>query len=379
MSNIIAPYQIETFSSELTDLKTRLALTRWPDRETPQDWSQGIPLAYMKEIHEYWMNSYDWPARLELLNRWPGYKTEFDGLGIHFLHIQSDSENARPLLLTHGWPGSIVEFQKVIGLLTNPTAHGGDASDAFHLVIPTLPGFGYSDKPTAPGWDIDRIAETWDQLMLRLGYDKYLAQGGDWGAIVTQAIGTQNKGHCEAIHINMPIAPPDPDQMDDLSELELGALSAMQFYQEHDSGYSKQQSTRPQTLGYGLADSPIGQAAWILEKYYQWMDCDGHPENVVSRDELLDNVMMYWLPDAGTSSARIYWESFGSTGAKPIDIPVGCSIFPKEIFKTSERWARKRFSNLIHFEVLDKGGHFAAFEQPEVFVDQVRRCFSKVK
>lgn len=378
MSEII-PFQINTPQVDIEDLKTRLSLTRWPDKETPDDWSQGIPLAYMQEIHAYWLHEYDWPARETLLNQWPGFKTELDGLGIHFLHVRSPHENAMPLLLTHGWPGSIVEFQKVIGPLTDPVAHGGDAADAFHLVMPTLPGFGYSDKPTAPGWNINRIASAWDELMARLGYEKYFAQGGDWGSIVTAAIGVQNKGHCQAIHMNMPIAPPDPETMDDLSELEQSALAALQFYQEHDSGYSKQQSTRPQTLGYGLADSPIGQAAWILEKFYQWMDCDGHPENIASKDELLDNVMMYWLTDSAASSARIYWESFGSTGADPISIPVGCSIFPKEIFKTSERWARKRFTNLVHFESLTRGGHFAAFEQPASFVDQVRTCFRKVR
>ena len=375
----ITPFTIKTSDSALEDLKQRLQMTRWPDAETPDDWSQGIPLAYMKEIHAYWLNDYDWQDRQAKLNQWPGYMTEIDGLDIHFLHIESPSEHARPLLLTHGWPGSIIEFQKVIGPLSDPASHGGSDEDAFHLIVPTLPGFGYSGKPTSPGWNIDRIAAAWDQLMARLGYNEYFAQGGDWGAIVTAAIGVQNKGQCKGVHMNMPIAPPDPETMDDLTELEQSALAAMQYYQEHDSGYSKQQSTRPQTLGYGLADSPIGQAAWILEKFYQWMDCDGHPENIASKDELLDNVMMYWLPDAAASSARIYWESFGSTGVDPIELPVGCSIFPKEIFKTSERWARKRFSNLVHFEVLDKGGHFAAFEQPDVFIDQIRRCFQQIR
>ena len=375
----ITPFLIETSDQELNDLKNRLTLTRWPDKETPNDWGQGIPLAYMKEIQDYWISSYDWQARLTQLNRWPGYKTVIDGLEFHFLHIESGSPNAVPLILTHGWPGSIVEFQKVIGPLTDPVSFGGDDADAFQLVIPTLPGFGYSGKPAEPGWNIERIASAWDELMLRLGYNQYYAQGGDWGAIVTAALGVQNKGHCQGIHMNMPIAPPDPEQMDDLTELEQRALNAMQFYQEHDSGYSKQQSTRPQTLGYGLADSPIGQAAWILEKFYQWMDCDGHPENIVDRDELLDNVMLYWLPDAAASSARIYWESFGSTSTDAIKIPVGCSIFPKEIFQTSERWAKKRFHQLVHFDVLDKGGHFAAFEQPDIFVDQIRNCFRKMR
>lgn len=375
----ITPFKISVSDADLDLLNQKLNLTRWPDKETPSDWTQGIPLAYMQELQEYWLNDYNWREREALINQWPGFITEIDGLDIHFLHIKSGQPNALPLLLTHGWPGSIIEFQKVIKPLTTPGDHGGIDADAFDLVIPTLPGFGFSGKPTETGWNIAKIAAAWDKLMMRLGYSNYVAQGGDWGSIVTSEIGVQNLGHCCGIHMNMPIAPPDPEQMDDLSELEQNALKDMQFYQEHDSGYSKQQSTRPQTLGYGLADSPMGQAAWIIEKYYQWMDCDGHPENIVSRDELLDNVMMYWLPDAAASSARIYWESFGNTGAAPITLPVGCSIFPKEIFKTSQRWASKRFSNLIHFEVLDKGGHFAAFEQPEAFVDQVRRCFKPLR
>jgi len=282
--------------------------------------------------------------------------------------------------MTHGWPGSIVEFQKTIEPLTNPTAHGGTADQAFHIVCPTLPGFGFSDQPTEPGWGIEKIARAWDELMVRLGYNQYLAQGGDWGAIVTTAIGVQNLGHCQGIHITMPIVGPDPETLNDLSELEQASLAAAQFYQNHDSGYSKQQSTRPQTLGYGLADSPIGQAAWILEKFYQWMDCQGDPMNIVSLDELLDNIMLYWLPDAGASSARIYWESFGSNtlSSAPVAIPSAISIFPKEIFKSSERWARKRFSDLLYFNVLEVGGHFAALEQPELFVSELRRAFDKM-
>ncbi len=373
----IDEFKIDIPRDDIDDLKRRLQSTRFPDAETPDDWSQGIPLSYMKEVNEYWLNEYDWQNRQSLLNQWPGYITNMQDLDIHFLHIRSKHDSARPLILTHGWPGSIVEFQKVIEPLTNPEACGGNADDAFHLVCPTLPGFGFSGKPDKPGWNIEKIASTWNDLMLRLGYNEYFAQGGDWGSIVTTMIGVQNKGNCKAIHVNMPIVGPDPETMNDLSELEQASLAGMQFYQEHDSGYSKQQSTRPQTLGYGLADSPIGQAAWILEKFYQWMDCNGHPENIATRDELLDNVMLYWLTDAGASSARIYWESFGSTNQDPVSIPVGCSIYPKEIFRTSERWAKKRFPNLVHFNVLDKGGHFAAFEQPDSFVNELRTCFSK--
>lgn len=375
----IRNFKIDVPAAQIDDLKARLRMTRFPDAETPKDWAQGIPLAYMQEIRDYWLNEYDWSSRQQRLNDNPGFITNIQGLDIHFLHIKSKHANAKPLILTHGWPGSIIEFQKVIGPLTDPEAHGGHADDAFHLVCPTLPGFGFSGKPTETGWGIDKIASAWNDLMVRLGYESYYAQGGDWGSIVTTMIGVQNKGNCAAMHINMPIVGPDPDTMDDLSELEQSALAGMTFYQEHDSGYSKQQSTRPQTLGYGLADSPIGQAAWIIEKFYQWMDCDGHPENIVSKDELLDNVMMYWLGNAGASSARIYWESFGEMNQSPVEIPTGCSIFPKEIFKTSERWAKKRFKKLVHFNVLNKGGHFAAFEQPTIFVDELRACFRHVR
>lgn len=379
MSEVIRPFTINIGKKEINDLKKRLEQTRWPDKETPNNWTQGLPLSYATEIQSYWLNNYNWKAREKLFNKFPQFITEIDGLDFHFIHVQSKHKNALPLVLTHGWPGSVVEFHKVIGPLTNPEAHGGSADDAFHLVCPTLPGFGFSAKPTTPGWNIERTATAWNTLMTRLGYDRYVAQGGDWGSMVTAAIGVQNLGNCAGIHMNMPIVAPDSDTMENLTEAEQSALQAMQFYQDHDSGYSKQQSTRPQTLGYGLADSPMGQAAWIIEKFYQWMDCDGHPENILTRDELLDNVMVYWWTNAGASSARIYWESFNSPSQEPVSIPAGCSIFPKEIFKTSERWARKRFTNLIHFNELDKGGHFAAFEQPETFVTEVRNCFRQLR
>lgn len=368
-------FKINIDQADIDDLHTRLRLTRFPDKETPDDWSQGVPLAYMREFRDYWLNDYDWKSRQALLNKWPGYLTEIQGLDIHFLHIRSQHESAKPLIMTHGWPGSIVEFYKVIAPLTDPESVGGKPEDAFHLVIPTLPGFGFSGKPTSPGWGVEKIAKAWNELMLRLGYTDYLAQGGDWGSIITTMMGAQNLGNCVGIHLTMPLVGPDPETMNELTELEQAVLAGMKFYRKHDSGYSKQQSTRPQTLGYGLADSPLGQAAWILEKFYQWMDCDGHPENVVSRDELIDNIMMYWLPNAGASSARIYWESFGQANQDPVNVPTGISQFPKEIFRTSERWARKRFANINYFHDLEKGGHFAAFEQPEAFVNELRNCF----
>ncbi len=379
----IRPYAIDIEQSELDDLKQRLARTRWPEQEAVNDWSQGIPLAYTRELAEYWANEYDWRRWESKLNSWPGFMTEIDGIDIHFLHIRSPHEDALPLVMTHGWPGSIVEFHKIIDPLTNPTAHGGKAEDAFHLVLPSLPGYGFSGKPTSNGTGVDKIGEMWGQLMARLGYDRYVAQGGDWGAMVTQAIGQSQTEHCAGIHINMPIVAPDADTMNDLTEQELAALDSIGEYDKWDSGYSKQQGTRPQTLGYGLADSPVGQMAWVVEKFWSWMDCgegeEQHPENILSKDELLDNVMMYWLTNSAASSARLYWESFANVNMDPIDMPVGCSIFPKEIFRTSRRWAEKRFSNIIYWNDMDKGGHFAAFEQPVAFVDEVRGGFRSLR
>jgi pimeloyl-ACP methyl ester carboxylesterase len=283
--------------------------------------------------------------------------------------------------MTHGWPGSIIEFSKVIGPLTDPASHGGDSADAFHLVCPTLPGFGFSGKPTKPGWGIEKIGQAWGQLMARLGYDKYFAQGGDWGAVVTSSIGVTESDHCIGIHTNMPVVSPSEAVMENLTDFEKDAMAGAQYYWDSGSGYSKQQSTRPQTIGYGLVDSPVAQAAWIVEKYWDWTDSDGHPENVLTKDELLDNVMLYWLPAAGASSARIYWESFGLLGETQVDIhvPAGVSIFPHEIFRSSERWIAERYKNLVHYNVLEKGGHFAAFEQPKTFVSELRTCFGKMR
>lgn len=378
-NDAIKPFTIAIGEEVLTDLKRRLANSRWPERETVDDWSQGIPLAYTQEVCRYWLEDYDWRSREKLLNRFAQFTTELDGLDIHFMHVRSPHEHARPLIITHGWPGSIVEFQKVIGPLTDPVSHGGSADDAFHLVCPSLPGYGFSAKPNKPGWDVSKIATVWNQLMLRLGYDKYFAQGGDWGAAVTDAIGTQNLGNCQAIHLNMLIVEPDPSTMDNLTQLEKSALAGMQHYADHDSGYSKQQSTRPQTLGYGLTDSAVGQMAWILEKFWAWTDCDGHPENALSRDELLDNIMLYWCTASATSSARLYWQSFKQMPKDQVVLPTGCSVYPKEIFRASRRWAERRFKNLIYWNELDKGGHFAAFEQPDLFVDELRNCFRSLR
>jgi pimeloyl-ACP methyl ester carboxylesterase len=381
MSDRIEPFRIAASDEQLADLRRRLRAARFPERECVDDWSQGIPLAYVQDVCAYWAEKYDWRAREARLNRFPQFKTELDGVGIHFVHVRSPHEHAMPLVITHGWPGSIVEFDKVIEPLANPTAHGGEARDAFHVVCPSLPGYGFSDKPKRSGWNVQRIARAWAQLMPRLGYGRYAAQGGDWGAMVTTCLGIQDPEHCLGIHLNMPIAPPDPATMSDLTEKEKAAIAGMQHYNDWDSGYSKQQSTRPQTVGYALTDSPVGQAAWILEKFWSWTDCDGHPENVLTRDELLDNVMLYWIPGTGASSARLYWESFTDFDTKlaPVPVPTGVAIFPKEIARPSRRWAEPRFADIRQWNELDKGGHFAAFEQPAAFVDEVRSFFRLVR
>ena len=384
MDSRIYPFRCEISGESLADLKRRLSNVRWPSVEPVSDWSQGIPLSYMKEICDYWLNSYDW-RRWELrLNQWPQFKTAIDGVDIHFIHARSPHEDALPMIMTHGWPGSIVEFHKVIDPLINPTAHGGNAEDAFHIVCPSLPGFGFSGKPAGIGWGALKIGRTWGELMARLGYSRYVAQGGDWGSVVTHSMGLTEIEHCAAIHTNMPLALPTPDNIHKLTEQERAALATMDNYYKNEFGYAKQQGTRPQTLGYGLSDSPVGQAAWILEKFQAWMDCgeeeQQHPENCLSKDELLDNVMMYWLSNAGVSSARLYWEkSSESIASDPITIPVGCSIFPKEIMRTSRRYAEKRYTQLIYWNELDKGGHFAALEQPDLFVSEIRACFKTIR
>ena len=363
----LTPYNVDIADSDLASLKSKLELTRLPEAETVDDWTQGVPLDYIREVKSYWQNEYDWRRCESRINQHKQFTTEVFGLDIHFMHVQSESSDAQALVLTHGWPGSIVEFLDVIEPL----------SKSFHLVIPCLPGYGFSGKPTHHGWNVEKIANAWNTIMLRLGYDEYLAQGGDWGAAVTTALATNHDDHCVGMHTNMPTVGPDRDTMDELTEFEQEALKGSQFYQDWDSGYSKQQSTRPQTLGYGLVDSPIGQAAWIIEKFFQWTDCQGHPENVLTRDQLLDNVMMYWLSGSGASSARLYWESFGRGGrAKDVTIPSGVTIYPKEIFKASERWVRRRYKDLRHYRIQDRGGHFAAFEQPSLFADDLLECFN---
>lgn len=374
----ITPFTINTPEAQLTDLRNRINNTRWAEEECVNDWSQGIPLTYVREIADYWANQYDWRKSEQYLNTFDHFQTNIDDLAIHFIHQKSPHPDAYPLIITHGWPGSIVEFHKVIQPLVDPTKHGGKAEDAFHVVCPSLPGYGFSGKPSQSGWGVEKIAETWDQLMVQLGYENYGAQGGDWGAAVTTQIG-RNIGHCDAIHINMPIGRPTPESLQDPTDEEKSALEGLTYYQEWDSGYSKQQSTRPQTLGYGLVDSPVGQMAWIIEKFWSWMDCDGHPENTLTRDELLDNVMLYWLTASGASSARLYWESFGSFGGgDKVELPTGVASFPKEIIRSPRRWCEESY-NITHWTTMPKGGHFGAFEQPELFINDLRIFFKTIR
>jgi pimeloyl-ACP methyl ester carboxylesterase len=375
MSEDVTPFRIDVPDSELRELRERLRRTRWPERETVADWSQGVPLDYVRELCRYWADEYDWRATEARLNALPQFRTEIDGLGIHFLHVRSPRPDALPLVLTHGWPGSIVEFSKVIEPL----------SDAFHVVCPSLPGYGFSDKPAEPGWGVERIAAAWARLMARLGYERYGAAGSDWGTSISASIGRQDAEHVAGIHLIPPLAPPDPATFDDLTDAEQRALDSLEHSRQWDSGYSEEHATRPQTVGYGLVDSPAALCAWIAEKFWAWTDWDDHLEDVVSRDELLDNLMLYWLPGTGASSARLYWESMRQVSeiitqsvGDTIAVPTGCSIFPKELQRPSRRWAERRFTDIRHWNELDRGGHFAALEQPELFVGELRAFFGSL-
>ncbi|MDE3206372.1 MAG: epoxide hydrolase [Acidobacteriota bacterium] len=378
MSTAIEPFQVAVPSSAIDDLRERLNRARWPEPATVADWSQGVPLGYLQDLCRYWRDGYDWTARQDRLNSFPQYRTEIDGLGVHFIHVTSPHPGALPLILTHGWPGSVVEFLEVIPALVDPTLDGGDPADAFHVVVPSLPGYGFSDKPAETGWGIERTARAWAELMSRLGYGRYGAQGGDWGSMVTTSIGQQDPGHLAGIHLNMVLGFPGPDD-GEMTETEQSAMARVQDYNEWDSGYMKQQGTRPQTLGYGLVDSPVGQCAWILEKFWSWSDTDGDPVGALGADRILDNVMLYWLTATGASSARMYWESIRNPPFGPVSVPMGASVFPKEIFRCSRRWAERQFADIRYWGEPDVGGHFAAFEQPAIFVEELRRFFATVR
>jgi len=376
-SEAVADFRLAVPAAALDDLRARLAATRWPEKETVDDWSEGVPLAKMKALAAYWRSGYDLRRLERRLNAVPQYRTQIDGLGIHFLHVRSKHPNALPIILTHGWPGSVVEFLKVVGPLTDPTAHGGKADDAFHVVVPSLPGYGFSDKPAERGWGLPRIARAWAVLMKRLGYESFVAQGGDWGAGVTTWMAKQHVKGLKAVHLNLPILFPPPLEGEPSPE-EKAALAKLVAYGETGSAYARVQGTRPQTIGYSLSDSPVGQAAWIYEKLAQWSDPNDAPE--LSREEILDNIMLYWLSNSGASSARLYFESFATDFSRQqLDIPVAVSVFPGELYRPLKIWGERTYTKLFYWHEVARGGHFAAFEQPEIFVAELRKSFAHIR
>jgi pimeloyl-ACP methyl ester carboxylesterase len=388
----IRPFEVHVSDEAITDLRRRLQMTRWPGKETVADESQGVQLATIQALASYWATEYDWRKVEAKLNALPQFITTIDGLDIHFIHVRSKHSNALPLIVTHGWPGSIIELLKIIDPLTNPTADGGSASDAFDLVIPSLPGFGFSGKPTTTGWDPPRIARTWVVLMKRLGYTKFVAQGGDWGAMVTDVMGMQAPSALLGIHLNWPFTvPPDIDKAlqtgnplpSDLSADERRACEQLAFFYQSGVGYALEMKNRPQTI-YGMEDSPVGLAAWVIDhdaRSYALIArvFDGQTEGL-TRDDVLDNITLYWLTNTAVSSARIYWENkFAFFAPKHVAIPVAVSAFPDEVVQTPRSWAEQAYPKLIYYNKHDKGGHFAAWEQPELFVTDVRAAFRSLR
>ncbi|RHW26240.1 epoxide hydrolase [Nocardioides immobilis] len=373
----VEAYEIRVPDEELEDLRRRLRDARWPEKETVDDWSQGVPLSYLREVCEYWANEYDWRRVESRLNSFGSFRTVVDGIGIHALHVRSPEPDAMPLVMTHGWPGSIVEFLDVIGPLTDPASHGGDPKDAFHVVVPSMPGFGFSDKPTASGWTTEKIADAWIEIMARLGYDRFAVQGGDYGALISQNIAQAQPEQVIALHLSSPTRFPRPEETAE-NDAERAALARVQKYLDEEVGYAKVQMTRPQTIGYGLADSPVGQAGWLLQGFWQWTDFEEHISEVFTLDQLLDNVMMYWVTNSGASSARAYWESYASSlkyADSPVTVPMGMSVHPADITRLSRRWVEKEFTDIRYWTEVPKGGHQGAFEQPAQFTDEVRTFF----
>ncbi|WP_459644605.1 epoxide hydrolase family protein [Kineococcus sp. NUM-3379] len=378
----MTPHPIRVPDSELENLRARLSATRWPDAATAA--GQGPELQRLRALCDYWADGYDWRRCEADLDALGSSRTVLDGLGIHFLHVRSAEPGARPLLLCHGWPGSVLEFRRMIGPLTDPVAHGGRAADAFHVVVPSMPGFGFSDKPTTAGWGVARTADAWITLMRRLGYDGWFAQGGDWGAAVVDAIGRRPGSGCVGLHFNMPLVFPTPQELREATPEEQRMAARAQEYATSQDAYSREQSTRPQTIGYSLADSPVGLAAWIYTLFEDVADHDGSPEDVVDRDEILDDIMMYWLPNAGASAARLYWEARQEQAAgrgtpQPGPTPAGFSIFPAEAVQASRRWVERRYATVLHHARLERGGHFAALEQPEVLTEEIRATFRALR
>ncbi|MCI0383427.1 epoxide hydrolase family protein [Streptomyces sp. CNQ085] len=373
MSTAVTPFRVAVPEADLTDLRERLARTRWPEAETVGDWSQGVPREYLEELAGHWRDGYDWRATEARLNALPQFRTEIDGLGVHFLHVRSPHPDAMPLLLSHGWPGSVVEFLDVVGALTDPV----DPADAFHVVCPSLPGFAFSDKPAEAGWTIERTAAAWDELMSRLGYGRYAAHGTDWGSFLTAILGETRPERLAGIHVAMPFARP-PREQAELDERDLAGLAALKEFQQSEGAYSALQATRPQTLGYGLTDSPAGQLAWMVEKYWAWSDHDGDLEKVIPRDRLLDSVSVAWFTATAASSARVYWESHNKMALGPVSVPTACSLFPRD-GRMPRAWCEGRFTDLRRWTDHDRGGHFPALEQPELLVDELRSFFRPLR
>ena len=369
---LIRPFTAAVADSEIDDLKQRLARTRWPDPETVPDWSQGVRSANAKALCEYWEREYDWRRFEAELNRFPQFLTTIDGLDIHFVHVKSENPGSMPLILTHGWPGSVAEFLNLIGPLTDPVAFGGKAEDSFDVVVPSLPGFGFSQKPTETGWDVSRIANAWVELMTRLGYTRWAAQGGDWGAVVTSALGAVQPEGLLGIHLNSQYA--FPAQIPEvLSPDERRAVDTLTLYTGELGGSNHLQGTKPQTVGFALADSPAGQAAWIYEKYQSKTDNTGLAEDAISIDYMLDVISLYWYTNSAASSARIYWENKSASMAGPkLTLPVAVTVFPADIPRLPRSWIQDTYSNLIHYGEANKGGHFAALEQPEILISEIR-------
>jgi pimeloyl-ACP methyl ester carboxylesterase len=385
----IRPFRVNVPEEALVDLRRRIASTRWPDRETVSDESQGVRLATIQALVRYWGTGYDWRKCEAKLNALPQFVTQIDGLDIHFIHVRSGHANALPLIMTHGWPGSILELLGVIEPLTDPTAHGGSANDAFDLVLPSMPGYGFSARPDGTGWNPDRIGRAWAQLMARLGYRHYVSQGGDWGSVISDAMARQRPSGLLGIHVNMPgVVPPeiakvlrcgDPAPAG-LPADELAAFNKLNHLYVRGNGYATQQTTRPQTLGYGLADSPAGSAAWMYEKYAAWTYTDGHPERELTDDQMLDDITLYWLTNTSTSAARLYWENNANNfNATDVSLPAAITVFPGELYQTPRSWAERAYHNLIYFNKVDKGGHFAAWEQPLLFTSEVRAAFRSLR
>lgn len=385
----MTPFRVEVSDDELADLKDRLARTRWPGPSPDGAWGYGTELGYLQQLCEYWRTEFDWRAAEARINTWPHFLTEIDGQRLHFIHARSDEPAAKPLVITHGWPGSVCEFLDIIEPLRNPAAFGGDPADAFDVICPSIPGYGWSGPTTEPGWNIRRVAQAIITLMAELGYDRYFAQGGDWGAIATANIGYLDPEHCAGIHSNMVVAPPlDPDDpMAGVEEHEVEGLAAGAHFRTYETGYQAIQGTKPQTLGYGLSDSPAGLAAWIVEKFRTWTDCDGDVESVLTKDQLLTNVTTYWVTNTISSSTRMYYESGlggGNTSGRSsimpgkVTVPTGAAIFPKEIYRMPKAWVANAY-NLHHWSVFDKGGHFAAMERPQDLITDIRACFRTLR